>query len=61
MRLFVGVELDARVKEAVAQIADSLRLDLEQRLNARWVPPANLHITLSFLGEVEQPRVEPII
>ncbi|MBW8895177.1 MAG: hypothetical protein JF613_03205 [Acidobacteria bacterium] len=61
MRLFVGVELDERVKEAAAQIADSLRLDLGQRLDARWVPPANLHITLWFLGEVEQSRVEATV
>jgi 2'-5' RNA ligase len=61
VRLFVGVELDERVREAAAQIADSLRLDLEQRLDARWVPPANLHITLWFLGEVEQSRVEPTV
>jgi len=61
VRLFVGVELDERVKEAAAQIADSLRLNLEQRLDARWVPPANLHITLWFLGEVEQSRVEPTV
>lgn len=61
MRLFVGVELDERVQDAAAQIADSLRLDLEQRLDARWVPPPNLHITLWFLGEVEQSRVEPTI
>jgi 2'-5' RNA ligase len=61
VRLFVGVELDERVKEAAAQIADSLRLDLGQRLDARWVPPANLHITLWFLGEVEQSRVEATV
>jgi RNA 2',3'-cyclic 3'-phosphodiesterase len=57
VRLFVGVELDDRVKTAAAQIADSLRRDLGPQLDARWTPAANLHITLWFLGEVDQSRV----
>ena len=60
MRLFVGVELDDHVKNAAAEIADSLRRDLGRELDARWIPPANLHITLWFLGEVDQSRVESI-
>jgi 2'-5' RNA ligase len=58
MRLFVGVELDERIKDAVAAIGESLRSDLGQRVNARWVPAANLHITLWFLGEVHASRVD---
>ena len=58
MRLFVGVELDERVREAAAEIAESLRRDLGQGVDARWVPAANLHITLWFLGEVDDSRVE---
>ncbi len=58
MRLFVGIELDERVKDAAAAIGESLRRDLGQRLNARWVPAANLHITLWFLGEVDDARVD---
>jgi RNA 2',3'-cyclic 3'-phosphodiesterase len=58
MRMFVGVELDERVKDAVAAIGESLRRDLGQRVNARWVPAANLHITLWFLGEVDESRAD---
>ena len=61
MRLFVGVELDDVVRDAAAGIAESLRRDLGQRVDARWVPAANLHITLWFLGEVEESRIDPII
>lgn len=59
MRLFVGVELGDRVKEAAAAIGESLRRELGHRLDARWVPAGNLHITLWFLGEVHESRVEP--
>jgi 2'-5' RNA ligase len=48
----VGIELAQRVRDAAAAISDSLRRDLGQHVNARWVPAANLHITLWFLGEV---------
>jgi RNA 2',3'-cyclic 3'-phosphodiesterase len=58
MRLFVGVELDDRVREAAAAIGESLRRELGLRVDARWVPAANLHITLWFLGEVNESRVE---
>lgn len=27
----------------------------------RWVPPGNLHITIWFLGEVNEPRVEALV
>lgn len=52
MRLFVGVELDDRVRKAAHHIADSLRRDFGRRVDARWVSAENLHITLWFLGEV---------
>jgi 2'-5' RNA ligase len=52
LRLFVGVELDEAVRDAAAAISASLRRDLGQGVEARWVPAANLHITLWFLGEV---------
>jgi RNA 2',3'-cyclic 3'-phosphodiesterase len=60
MRLFVGVELDDRVRSAAGEIAESLKRALGKRVDARWIAPANLHITLWFLGEVEESRVEAI-
>jgi 2'-5' RNA ligase len=58
VRLFVGVELDEHVKDAAAAIGESLRRELGHRVDARWVPAANLHITLWFLGEVNESRAE---
>ncbi len=55
MRLFIAVDLDPAPREAVQRISKAL----ESRLAAgglaealRWVPPANRHLTLCFLGEV---------
>jgi 2'-5' RNA ligase len=61
MRLFIGVELDDHVRTAAAAIAESLKRGLGRAVEARWIGSANLHITLWFLGEVEESRVEPVI
>jgi len=61
MRLFIGVELDERVKTRAVQIADALREKLGRRVTARWIAPDNLHITLWFIGEVADDRAAAII
>ena len=61
MRLFIGVEIDERVRAAAAAIADALARQLGSRLDARWIPRLNLHITLVFIGEVEDSRRAEII
>lgn len=53
MRLFVAVTLGRSVEEAASAALEQLR-GLAPR--ARWVPPANLHLTLNFLGEVDDER-----
>ena len=50
MRLFVALRLPAGVREPLAEKAARLRARLPP---ARWVPAANLHLTLKFLGETE--------
>ena len=57
MRLFVAVDLDPARHEAVARAAAGLRraLDSEGWGRAlRWVAPGNLHLTIRFLGEMEE-------
>jgi 2'-5' RNA ligase len=63
MRLFVGVELDEAVRAAAAETADRLRARLNRSgtdVSARWVHPANLHITLWFIGEVADERAAEV-
>jgi 2'-5' RNA ligase len=63
MRLFVGVELDERVKRAAADAADTLRARLTRSrvdLDARWVEPENLHVTVWFIGEAGEARAAEI-
>ena len=60
MRLFIGIELDDRVRESSAATADSIKRQLGRRLDARWVPADNLHVTLWFIGNVAEERAAEI-
>ena len=62
MRLFVGVELDDEVRTACAEAARTLedRLREVRGASMRWVPHENLHVTLAFLGQVEESRAGSI-
>jgi RNA 2',3'-cyclic 3'-phosphodiesterase len=56
LRLFVGVELDDRLRAASAAAAEDLERQLQvarSNLVVRWTPEQNLHITLVFLGHVQ--------
>ena len=47
MRLFIAIELPDELKRALGR----LRADIP---GARWVPAEQIHLTLAFLGEVEE-------
>jgi 2'-5' RNA ligase len=60
VRLFLGVELPEGVQRAAAAAADDLRRQVaraSRTASIKWVEPANLHVTLWFLGEVHEPRM----
>lgn len=53
MRLFVGLPLPEDLRQRLAGLASGLP-------GARWVAPENLHVTLRFLGEVDEGLAEDI-
>lgn len=53
LRLFVALALPEEVKDRIAALAGGIQ-------GARWVPPANYHLTLRFIGEVESWQAEEV-
>src|SRR5437763_15223563 len=47
LRLFVGIELPAALRLRLSLLCTGLP-------GARWVDPGNLHLTLRFIGEVDE-------
>jgi 2'-5' RNA ligase len=57
MRLFVAVSLDDAVRSAAAACAEQLKRRLPAGCEARWVPSANMHLTVRFVGYVPDDRI----
>jgi len=53
IRLFVAIELPEDVRESLSHLQAGLP-------GARWTPPENMHLTLRFIGEVQEPAVDEI-
>ncbi|MBU2540973.1 MAG: RNA 2',3'-cyclic phosphodiesterase [Candidatus Omnitrophica bacterium] len=57
IRAFIAVELEAEIKDEILRIQDILKTS---EADVKWVKPENLHITLKFLGNVQQEKIEKI-
>lgn len=57
VRAFIAVDLPPLAKETVAEAQDYFKsLDLD----AAWVKPGNIHLTLKFLGDIAVPKIAEI-
>ena len=57
IRAFVALELSADMKHSLQDLAQKLRPELP---GVRWVRPEGIHLTLKFLGDVEQNQLPEI-
>ncbi len=54
MRLFIAIELPEDLKQAIAKVQGQLKA---AGASANWTRPGGIHLTLKFLGEVEEAKV----
>lgn len=59
MRLFIGIALPDSYQQRLKPLTDELASRLQSKV--RWTRPGNWHLTLKFLGEVDDSRVDDII
>jgi 2'-5' RNA ligase len=57
IRAFIAVTLDSKVIDKISDVSTRLR---PQTTGVRWVAPTNYHLTLKFLGSIDEASVEPI-
>jgi 2'-5' RNA ligase len=57
LRLFVAIDIPETIQRYLGDAIDTCR-DVIQ--GAKWVDPGNLHLTLKFLGNVEEERLPAV-
>ena len=57
IRTFIAIELSEHIKKELSDIEKELK---ETKAVAKWVKPDDIHLTLKFLGNVEEEKIELI-
>ena len=57
MRTFIAIEISEEIRNTLAQIQSHLKY---AGADVKWVAKDNIHLTLKFLGEVSEDKIEKI-
>lgn len=64
MRAFLAIELDDALRAAIARLQQNLSAQIAVEapggVRISWPPPASLHVTLVFLGDIDERVIEPL-
>ncbi len=58
LRSFIAIELSETLKNELARLQQELK---KCGADVRWVKPENIHLTLKFLGDIEEQIVEDVV
>ena len=58
MRSFIAIELPETIKNVLAELQKELK---KCGVDVRWVKPGNIHLTLKFLGDIDENQVSNIV
>ena len=58
LRTFIALELNSDFHKAIAQIQSDLK---KLNLDMKWVKPEIAHLTLKFLGDVPEKKIEAVV
>ena len=57
MRTFIAIELPKTIRDSLAQLEEQLK---KSGADVKWVEPQNIHLTLKFLGEIDEQKLDKI-
>jgi 2'-5' RNA ligase len=58
IRCFIAIELPDELRDKLSNLQAQLKT--ESQTGVKWVNPYGIHLTLKFLGNVDQDRISPI-
>ncbi len=58
-RLFIAIQISSDIIKKITEISNYFQTQVPSDL-MKWVDPANLHITIKFLGETPEKKIEQI-
>ena len=58
IRLFVAIEINGEIRKKLAEFQNALK---KSDADVGWVAPGNLHITLKFIGNIDERQVGAIV
>ncbi|OHB57106.1 MAG: 2'-5' RNA ligase [Planctomycetes bacterium RBG_13_44_8b] len=60
MRLFVAIDISEKLRSAIDRLQHKLKDRMKNESGIKWVNPELMHLTLKFLGEAEESKIEDI-
>ena len=58
LRTFIAVSLSGEIRDCLSRLQDILKTS---NADVKWVKKDNIHLTLKFLGEIENKKIDEII
>lgn len=62
MRAFLAVELSEELRQQISRVQQQMRneLDSDRDVRVTWVRPATIHMTVKFLGDIDEQHAQPL-
>lgn len=57
MRTFIAISLPKEIKELLSRLQEKLKAS---QADVKWVSPENIHLTLKFLGEIDDKELNKV-
>jgi 2'-5' RNA ligase len=61
MRVFIAIDIDEKTRAVIADVQKQLKAKVDiKKGDLKWVEPENIHLTLKFLGEIDESKLPEI-